>query len=369
MNPDLIYQIALTKTPGIGDVNAKQLIAHCGSAKAVFETSKKSLQNIAGVGPKTISALSSKKGFLQAEEEIKFVEKENITPHSYLDKSYPKRLKSCEDGPLVLFQKGDVNLNSKRVIAIVGTRNATHYGLGFCEKFIHDLKPLNALVISGLAYGIDAAAHKESLKNNIVTAAVLAHGLDRIYPSAHYNLAKQMVDAGGGLLTEFTANTNPDRENFPKRNRIVAGICDAIIVVEAAKKGGALITAEIANGYNRDVFAVPGRVGDTFSEGCNLFIKSHKASIITGVKDLEYLLGWKKEEVLKEQTSLFEELNPLEQKVVHHIQGSKDKQATLESICFAAQTPVSKVLSCLMGLELKGLVKSLPGKIFTLAGY
>lgn len=369
MNTDLFYQIALGKTPGIGDQLAKQLIAHCGSAEAVFKAKKAALISIPGIGEKTVRGLQSNKGLSLAEKELTFIEKHHIRGLSYLDPDYPRRLKSCEDGPLILYQKGPLNLNAKRVIAVVGTRNATHYGLDFCARFIEDLKDLNVVIISGLAYGIDAAAHREAVKHSIPTAAVVAHGLDRIYPSLHHTLAKEMVHKGGAVLTEFCQNTIPDRENFPKRNRIVAGICDAILVVEAAKKGGALITAEIANSYNRDVFAVPGRIGDTYSEGCNRLIKAHKAAILTCVRDLEYLLGWKKEAPRNAQTSLFEALTPVEQKIIAALQEAKDHRCSLEAICRAAQLPVGKILSILMNLELKGLVKNLPGKIYTFPSY
>jgi DNA processing protein len=369
MNPDLFYLIALSNTAGIGSVTAKQLIAHCGSAQAVFSTPRNTLLAIPGIGKKTAEALLTKSGFACAEAEMNFLAQYHIQAHSYLESSYPRRLKACEDGPVVLYQKGTLNLNAKRILAIVGTRNATHYGLDFCARFVENLRPLDVVIISGLAYGIDAAAHREALKHNIPTAAILAHGLDRVYPSLHHSLARQMADQGGALLTEYGQNTIPDRENFPKRNRIVAGICDAIVIVEAAKKGGALITAEIANSYHRDVFAVPGRVGDTFSAGCNHFIKTHKAALLTDVHDLEYLLGWKKQTTSSAQTRLFETLTPLEQSLLHNIQQAPNQLCSLEALCQAAQLPVSKILSTLMNLEIKGLVKNLPGKIYTFPSY
>ncbi len=365
-NTDHFYQIALSKIPGVGAILAKQLIAHCGSAEAVFTTRQKDLQKILGIGPKTIAALGNAKALHTAEQEVKFAEKQNIKVFSYLDKEYPNRLKNCEDGPIILFQKGEVNLNAKRIIAVVGTRNATTMGLNFCEKFVADLAQLNVIVISGLAYGIDACAHKEALKNNVPTAAVLAHGLDRIYPSLHKQMANQMLDQGGGWLTEHCSGTNPDRENFPKRNRIVAGISDAIVVVEAAKKGGALITAEIANGYNRDVFAVPGRLEDVYSEGCNKLIKAHKAALITGIEDLSYLLGWEKNEHVKQEQTLFISLTEPEQHIFDVLNKATEKQLGLDMLCFTLKMPVGKVLSTLMGLELKGVVKNYPGKLYAL---
>lgn len=360
------YQIALSKIPGVGAILAKQLIAHCGSAEQVFNTKPQDLHKIGGIGPKTTAALRDKKALITAEKEIAFAEKENIKVFSYLDDKYPNRLKNCEDGPIILFQKGDINLNAKRVIAVVGTRNATATGLNFCEKFIDDLAQLNVIVISGLAYGIDACAHKEALKNQVPTAAVLAHGLDKIYPSLHKQMANQMLEQGGGWLTEHCSGTNPDRENFPKRNRIVAGISDAIVVVEAAKKGGALITAEIANGYNRDVFAVPGRLEDIYSEGCNKLIKAHKAALITGIEDLSYLLGWEKNENIRQEQTLFVSLTEPEQQIFDTLNSAVDKQLALDVLCFKLKMPVGKILSTLMGLELKGLVKNYPGKLYAL---
>ncbi len=367
MNPDLIYQLALKNTPGIGTIGAKLLIAHRGGARAVFETPKKELMRIPGIGPRSVHKIHHKEALRLAEKELEFAYHAGIKAFSYLDEGYPNRLKSCEDGPVVLFQKGNLNLNAQRVIALVGSRKATSYGLAFCERFVAALKALEVVVISGLAYGIDICAHKEALKNNIPTAAVLAHGLDRIYPSLHTKIARQMLQEGGALLTEYPSGTNPDRENFPSRNRIVAGICDAVVIVEAARKGGALITAEIANSYNRDVFAVPGRLGDTYSEGCNLLIKTHKATIITTVKDLEYLLGWTKKDMDVKQPQLFEHLTRHEQLLVDCLSGTSGQPLALDRLCAIAKLPIGKVLSTLLNLELKGIVKNLPGKMYTLA--
>lgn len=366
MSPELIYRIGLTMIPGVGAKLAKNLVAHCGSAEAVFREKKQALAKVPGIGEKGAKSIAQQEVLLQAEEEIRFIEKEGVTPIYFLDENYPRRLKLCEDGPLMLFYQGNADLNKRQVIAIVGTRNATEYGKQFCASFMKDLKQYNPLVISGLAYGIDSAAHKDSLQNGIPTVAVLGHGLDRIYPATNRKLAEKMKE-NGGLLTEFISGTNPDRENFPKRNRIVAGISDAVIVVEAAKKGGALITAEIANSYNRDVFAVPGRLGDTFSEGCNWLIRTNKAAMIESVNDLQYILGWEQQESMNReaQTKLFVELEGVEKQIFDQLNANGQKME-LDLLCMKLEMPVGKVLPSLMSLELKNLVKSLPGRLYAL---
>ena len=365
MDSQRIYQIGITLIPGVGDKVAKALIAHSGSAEAVFKESKKALLKIPGVGFKVAESVSSQSVLSIAEEELVFIEKHSVKTLFYLDDDYPRRLKLCEDGPVMLYYKGSVELNKRQVIAIVGTRNATQYGLDFCKDFISDLKPFNPLVISGLAYGIDVCAHKEALKNGLPTVAVLAHGLDRIYPSLHSKIAHQMLD-NGGWITDFLSNTNPDRENFPKRNRIVAGISDAVIVVEAAKKGGALITADIANSYNREVFAVPGNLGATFSEGCNHLIKINRAALIEGVEDLKYILGWERLSETKDvQPQLFPDLDEKE-KVLVDCLSANGGRSELDHLCIKLNQPVGKLLQTLMSLELKGVVKSYPGKVFGL---
>lgn len=366
MEKELLYRIAITMIPGVGDKIAKTLIAHCGGAEAVFTEKKSALAKIPGIGTKGVKNIHEQEVMQRAEQELKFIQKKEVKPLFYLDQDYPRRLKLCEDGPVMLYYRGNANLNKQQAIAIVGTRNATEYGKSFCENFIAGLKPFNPLIISGLAYGIDVHAHRHALKNGLPTIGVLAHGHDRIYPAVHSATAREMLE-NGGLLTEFLSETNPDRENFPKRNRIVAGIADAVVVVEAAKKGGALITAEIANSYNRDVFAVPGNLGNTFSEGCNFLIKTNKAALITGAEDLKYILGWEEQQSAKKpaQASLFIELDGVEKDVWRLI--STEGKMELDKICLELKLPVSKVLQHLMGLELKGLVKSLPGKVYAAA--
>ena len=299
-----------------------------------------------------------------AQHELSFIEKHNINALTYLEDNFPKRLIQCEDGPLVIFSNGEFNFNSQKVISIVGTRNATDYGKEFCENLIFDLMPHKPLIVSGLAFGVDICAHKSAIKNNLPTIGVLAHGLDRIYPAIHTSTAKQMLE-NGGLVTEFRSGTNPDRENFPKRNRIIAGLSDLTIVIESSKKGGSLITADLANSYNRDVFALPGRINDTQSEGCNALIKQNKAHLIQSVKDIEYIMGWKAEENIKpSQTKLFVELTN-DEKIIYDILIQQDKIA-IDDIAFLAKFPMSKTGSVLLEMEFKNLVKSLPGKVFKL---
>ncbi|MFM6923997.1 MAG: DNA-processing protein DprA, partial [Ferruginibacter sp.] len=292
MHNDLLYQIALTLVPNIGDVHAKALVNRYGDAQSVFKAKKKELDTMEGIGTVRAQSIKAFTDFSSSEEEIKFLEKYKITPLFINNENYPKRLLNCYDSPPLLYYRGNADLNSSRIISVVGTRNNSDYGRSVCEKFIEELKAENIVVVSGLAFGIDTIAHKAALKHNLQTVAVLAHGLDRIYPPQNKTLAKQITEQGG-LLTEFISNTNPDKQNFPKRNRIVAGICDAVIVIESSKRGGSLITAELGNGYNKDVFAIPGRINDPKSEGCNYLIKNNKAALINSADDFLDMMNWK----------------------------------------------------------------------------
>jgi len=364
LDKDLIYYIALTAIPNIGSITAKKLIAYTGSVNQIFSEKKSALEKIPGIGAVNAQNIIQNKDFALnlAEHELVFIVKNNIQAYSFLEDNYPKRLTHCEDGPLVVFSKGDFNFNSQKVISIVGTRNATDYGKDFCEKLMADLTPHKPLIVSGLAFGVDICAHKAALKNNLPTIGVLAHGLDRIYPAVHTSVAKQMVE-NGGLVSEFRSGTNPDRENFPKRNRIIAGLSDLTIVIESSNKGGSLITAELANSYSRDVFALPGRITDTQSEGCNALIKQNKAHLIQSVKDIEYIMGWKAEETVKlNQTKLFVELTS-EEKLLFDILRQQDKMA-IDNIALTAQLPMSKTASLLLEMEFKNVIKSLPGKMY-----
>ncbi|WP_426328478.1 DNA-processing protein DprA [Pedobacter sp. R-06] len=361
----MLHKIALTFIKSIGPVTAKNLLAYCGNAENVFSASKKQLLQIPGVGEKTIEAIRSTDALVRARQELDFIEKHGIEVLFFADEKYPKRLKNCIDSPILLYAKGTVDFNHQRIISIVGTRNATSYGKNLCKELCEVLAPYNVLIVSGLAYGIDITAHKECLVNNIPTVGVLGHGLDRMYPKIHKTIAQKMV-LNGSLLTEFPILTNPDRPNFPQRNRIIAGIADATIVVEASIKGGALITAEIANSYNKDVYAFPGRTNDVFSEGCNFLIKTNRAGLINNAHDLIYYLGWDDEvgEKKKEtQTTLRLSLTPNEQRVVDALQNG---QLSIDELCIQLNIQQSKLAIVILTLEMQGIIVSLPGKIYKL---
>ena len=358
----LKYQIALTLIPGIGDIVGKKLVAYCGGVEAVFNENKNALLKIPGIGRATVNSIMSQKVLHKAEAEISFIEKKNIQPLFYTDKEYPARLLNCEDGPLLLYYKGNADLNVPRVIGFVGTRKATNQGRTICQRFIEGLKTKDVLVVSGLAYGIDSCSHKAALDSGLKTVGVLGHGLDRIYPAQNKKLATSMLD-NGGLITEFLPNTTPDRENFPKRNRIVAGMCDAIVVIESANRGGALITAGIANSYNRDVFAIPGRVNDEYSMGCNMLIKSNRAALAESAKDIAYIMGWDDLKVdVKKQRDLFFQLNG-DQKIIFEII-ENIKEVSVDKLVIQSALPASKVAAALLMLEFEGLIQSLPGKLY-----
>jgi len=363
-----LHQLALTFTRHIGDHLTKVLVSYCGSAEAVFEASPKKLAQIPGIGAKAIEQLHSPAEALQlAAAELAFIEKNDIKVLFYTDAAYPKRLKSCADAPALLYYKGTADLNHARIISIVGTRNATDYGKQLCKELIEDLKGYDVLIVSGLAYGIDICAHKESLRMDIPTVGVFAHGLDRIYPSQNKAVADKML-ANGGWLTDFPSGTVPDRENFPKRNRIVAGIADATIVVEANIKGGALITAEIANSYNRDVFAFPGRITDEYSTGCNFLIRNNKAALLTSGADLAYILGWEKPDgntKQKPQLSLPIDLTTNERLIFETIQQNAG-QLGIDDLAIKTALPLSQLAMNLLNLEMQGFVRSLPGKTYSI---
>lgn len=366
MQQELLYQIALTLIPNIGDVNAKALVSHFGSAEAIFRAPKKDLISIEGMGVIRAESIKGFKDFSRAEEEIEFIKKYNIQPLFLTDNDYPKRLLNCYDSPPLLYYKGNANLNSSKIIAIVGTRNHNDYGKSICEKLIEELAHEDILIVSGLAFGIDSIAHKMSVKNNLKTVGVLAHGLDRVYPAQNASLAKQMITCGG-LLTEFKSNTIPDKQNFPGRNRIVAGISDAVIVIESGIKGGSLITAELANGYNKDVFAFPGRINDSKSEGCNYLIKNNKAALITSANDVLENMGWiqNKKPTVKKQRELFIELTP-DEKIITDILTIQE-QIHIDELYFKSKLSSSAVAQALLMLEMQGVVSSLPGKIYKIA--
>ena len=361
-----LYQIALTLVPGVGDVLGKKLVTCCGSAEAVFKEKSKILAKVPRVGGKILEALSDKGILERAARELDFIEKFRIRTLFFLDNDYPFRLKNCIDSPVMLYYKGTADLNVSRVIGVVGTRNATDYGRSTCYKLLADLATDKVMIVSGLAYGIDSCAHRAALENSLETVGVLGHGLDRIYPFQNRILAEKMTKKGG-LLTEFRSDTQPDRENFPKRNRIIAGISDAVLVIEAADKGGALITAEIGNSYNRDVFAVPGRINDVYSEGTNGLIRRNMASLVQSAKDIRYLMGWEEQGKKPDgfQKKIFLEMTPDERTLVDYLE--QHGASGIDDICINCKLTMSTTSAALLNLEFEGIVKSLPGKIYTLA--
>lgn len=370
MNSDeRVSSIALTLCPGIGHIGAKRLIDGIGSAAQVFHQRKELPELLPGISPSVVAALDCPAAFLRAEREMEFVEKNRLSCLTLKDEAYPSRLRECEDAPAVLFFKGNTDLNRLHVIDMVGTRHATDYGKQFCADFLHDLSALcpDVLVVSGLAYGIDIHAHRAALANNLSTVAVLAHGLDRIYPYVHRKTAIDML-ATGGLLTEFLTETNPDRHNFVSRNRIVAGMSDATIVVESAAKGGSLITAELAEGYHRDCFAVPGRVTDASSIGCNQLIRDNKAALIQNAEDFVRTMGWVEPEQHAKQAgiqrNLFPELTEEEELVVRILTRQGDLH--INALVVEADIPVNRMSALLFELEMKGVVKALVGGVYHL---
>lgn len=369
MRDDLIFKIAIELIPKIGSINAKKLIAYCGGPEAVFKEKKKALLKIPGIGEQRIEELINQQILATAAEEVDFIEKHGIKPLYYLDHDYPERLRQCEDGPVVLFMKSStqLDLNQSKVISIVGTRKATDYGKEFCNTLIGELAALGhtPIVVSGLAYGIDIAAHRAALKNNLPTIAVLAHGLNTIYPSIHRNTAIEIVNSGA-LMSDFTTSSKFDRKNFLRRNRIIAGLSDATIVVESAISGGALVTADIANSYNRDVFAVPGNVNYSYSKGCNLLIKNNRAALLESSADLVNYLGWSNSTNSQPKQTIiqFESFNTSEQGVYNYLK--QNGENNIDFIANKTGMPVSLVLSTLLNLEFMGVVVSKPGKVFKL---
>jgi DNA processing protein len=367
MKNDLLYQLALTKVPNIGFVHAKLLAEEFESAEAIFKAKKTTLEKIEGIGTVRAASIKSFEQFQEQEAEISFIEKYKIKPLFLTDPDYPQRLLHCYDPPTLLFYRGDADLNTSKVVSIIGTRTNSDYGKQMTEKIIQELAPLQPLIVSGLAYGIDAIAHKQSVKNHLATVGVLAHGLDKIYPLQHTSLAKEMIAAGGGLLTEFRKETKPDKHNFPTRNRIVAGMCDATVVIETGIKGGSMITAQLADSYNRDVFAIPGKATDVKSEGCNYLIQNNKAVLINSCADIIQQMGWDSEKQKKapHQKQLFVELTGEEREVYELIR--KKESCHIDEINLHCNLSSSSIAAALLTMELQGVIVSLPGKQYTLA--
>jgi len=364
MKTELYYLLALQNVKGIGAINAKKLLKHCGSAQAIFEEKAATLQKIAGIGTYVLNNLKAKTIFDGIEAEIDFINKYQIKVTTLFDNDYPKLLKQTVDSPLLLFSSGNIDLTNQKIISIVGTRKITPAGRDFCEKLIQELAVYNPIIVSGFAYGVDICAHRAAIKNNLQTIAILAHGLNQTYPKTHKKYVNDL-EKNGGFITEFKSSSSPERENFLQRNRIIAGMSQATIVIESASKGGSLVTAEIANSYNRDVFAVPGKPTDTYSEGCNNLIKYNKASLLTDAKDIVRMLQWEtKQQKPAIQRQLFVNFNTEEQKIVDFL--AQNGKTHIDTIALSTQLLNYKVAQLLLQLELKGVIKPLPGKLFDL---
>jgi DNA processing protein len=364
----LKYQIGLTLIKGVGPVLARNLVAYVGDEEAVFREKSASLRKIPGIGAAVAHEITSSKVLQRAEHEIKFIEAKRITPLFFSDSLYPQRLLNCDDAPVILYSKGVQNYNVPKIISVVGTRKMSDEGRHNCENLITQLGVdfPDMLIVSGLAYGVDICAHKTAIKANLNTVGVLAHGLDRIYPPMHRPTAVEMLERGG-LLSEFMSETEPDKPNFVKRNRIIAGMADAVVVIESGEKGGALITARLASSYNRDVLAFPGRVSDPLSAGCHWLIKKNLAALVENSRDLADALGWEIAPSVNGavQKTLFPEFETAEEQAVYQILLS-ERDTDINTLCLLLKMPVSKISAILLGFEFAGIVRSLPGNRYKL---
>lgn len=361
---ELICTIALGMVPAVGDINARKLIRHMGSASAVFNESSKNLMLIPGIGKTIASHLGSKTFIDKASKELDYIHKHDIKIKCYDDKDYPRRLKECPDAPLIIYHKGNATLNEERIISIVGTRNITGRGKDICKSLVSELAEEypDLVIVSGLAYGVDITAHKAALKENLKTIAVLGHGFRTLYPSVHLPAAKEILKHGA-LVTDFPSYEAPERNNFLKRNRIIAGLSDATLIIESGRKGGAMVTADIAMSYNREVMAVPGFPGERYSEGCNLLIKSNKAALIESARDIFYSLNWPVKQERSRQKKLFDyDLSPLEEKIFSLF--SEVQELSPDDISRCMGRPVHHLSSALLKLEFSGLITSMPGNIY-----
>jgi DNA processing protein len=364
---NLLYTLALQKAYKIGDITAKKLIEHCGSPIEIFNEKARILQTITGVGNYITKSLQDTSLLHSAENELEYLKKHNIKHWYFQEEEYPNRLKNCVDGPILLFHSGNINLKNKKIISIVGTRNITNYGKKICKEIIEALSVLDPVIISGFAYGTDITAHKSAVKNKLQNIACMAHGLNQVYPKVHKKYINEL-EQNGGFITEFWSTSKPDRENFIKRNRIIAGLSEATLVIESAERGGSLVTADIANSYNREVFAIPGRPEDKLSIGTNNLIKHQKAQLVTSAADIIYMLNWQKNIHKKKQIQpeLFIELNDTEKIIINFLKG-KNKVA-LDNIAFSCNLPIFSISSSLLSLELKGVIRPHPGKQFEYLG-
>jgi DNA processing protein len=360
---DLPSIIALSMVPHIGDVHMKTLMQHFPRASDIFRAKRKELERIPGIGTVRASSIRNFRDFSRAEKEIRFLEKFRIRAIHTGDEEYPKRLLHCADAPVLFYYRGNSDLNEKRILSIVGTRDPSDYGREWVALLLEELAAYRPLIVSGLAYGIDTIAHRKALKNGLQTVGIMAHGLDRIYPHANKTLAGEMI-LQGGLLTDFMSGTPPDAQNFPRRNRIVAGIADAVIVVETGDKGGSMITADIANSYNKDVFALPGRVTDNRSRGCNRLIREHKAQLVSCAGDIVEMLNWdcQSRPEMRIQRTLFNDLGPDERKIMDML--TDTHPLSLDDIRIRSGLKAGETATAILSLEMMGLIRALPGKIY-----
>lgn len=360
----LLYQIALTLIPTIGPVQARLLLQHF-NVEEIFRGKKTGFEKIEGFGEVRARSIRAFNNFREAEKEIAFIEKNRIRTLFITDEQYPQRLLNCYDAPILLYYQGNADLNRSKIISVIGTRTHSEYGKLVTESLIKELSSMDIMIVSGLAYGIDAISHKAAIKNKLSTVGVMAHGLDQVYPPQHAGLARDMI-TNGGLLTEFRSTSKPDKHNFPVRNRIVAGMSDATIVVETGLKGGSMITAELANGYNRDVFAFPGKVTDHKSTGCNQLIRNNKAVLLTDTRELIEMMGWdeQKKRVTRIQKELFVELSPHE-KIILELLKHKDA-VHIDELNLGSGLSSSAVAAAVLNLELHNIICSKPGKMYSL---
>jgi len=361
---DLPYLISLTQIPHVGSIHARILLQHFGSAEQIFKSPVQELEKIEGVGRIRAHSIKSFSDFSIAEKEISFIQRYGIRALSVLDTDYPQRLLTASDAPVLLFYKGNADLNKRKTISIVGTRRNSEYGKQVTEKIIRELASYDVLIISGLAFGIDAIAHKSALKQELSTVAVLAHGLASLYPPEHGQLSKQMLKQGG-LITEHISHVKAEKHHFPIRNRIVAGISDCTIVTETAVKGGSMITADLANGYNREVFAIPGRITDFKSAGCNWLIRNNQAILLENIHDLVKVMGWEeKTKRTSKQEELFVVLTEPEQRIIDLLK--EREQMHIDVINSTTGFPNSLNAGALLELEMKDLISIMPGRIYKL---
>lgn len=363
MQSELYHTIALTQVKGVGPEGARTLISACGSAAEVFQASEKELLALPGLGPKTVEYIKSFEAYDRVEKELEFIKTHNIQALTFADKGYPARLKELSNAPAVVFYKGTEVLNHSRVIGIVGTRRVSEYGKALVQQLVQDLAPYNVVTVSGMAYGVDILCHRKSLENQLPTVSVMAHGLDMVYPSAHTATARQMTRSGG-IMTEHVSGTSMRKEYFPRRNRLVAGLIDALVVVESPAKGGSLITAEIAHSYHREVLAFPGRINDDRSAGCNNLIKTQKAQLIESAADLAWFLGWPSPDTQSSQNSKAAQLRGIEKRIYVYLREKPEQRSKLDLMCEELDIPQGELSLLLLNMEFNGFVRCMPGNSF-----